>query len=128
MLKILRAEFVRMSMDFKPYAAMLLLIAIYMISGRYNYWQDIFTILTNDELYFAAPALLGLISATSFCGRHAQRLLPSTLLALWRVEVCTCQGGVYNAGAILCGAARPCSEFPGHDDRRCAAAARLQRL
>lgn len=66
MLKILRAEFVRMSMDFKPYAAMLLLIAIYMISGRYNYWQDIFTILTNDELYFAAPALLGLISATSF--------------------------------------------------------------
>ena len=67
MLKILREEFVRMSMDFKLYVASLLIIIIYLARGRYEFWQDMVIVLSNnDELYFAAPALLGLISAASF--------------------------------------------------------------
>ena len=67
MLKILREEFVRMSVDFKLYAAALLIILIYINHGRYEHWQAIdYVISYNDELYFIAPALLGLISASSF--------------------------------------------------------------
>ena len=69
MLKILREEFVRMSMDFKLYVTILLIIIIYLARGRYEFWQAIFLVLgDNDELYFAAPTLLGLISVASFAG------------------------------------------------------------
>ena len=42
MLKILREEFVRMSMDFKLYVTILLIIIIYLARGRYEFWQAIF--------------------------------------------------------------------------------------
>lgn len=66
-LKILRTEIVRMLYSMNTYIAMALIVLIYVMNGKTYHWQDINAVLyLNDELYFAAPTLLGIISASSF--------------------------------------------------------------
>lgn len=67
MWKILRTELLRACMDLKTYAAAVLIILIYIDKGRIEHWQHIYGVLiSNEELYFVAPSLLGLVSASSF--------------------------------------------------------------
>lgn len=67
MLRLLRAECTRMLSGATVYIVVVLLVALYILGGKTEFWQSMFCILSYaDELYFAAPALLGLISASTF--------------------------------------------------------------